>query len=529
MSNVAVSARSAMFEQTEVVLETGGRFSFSFDGQFAFDSHGQQPQLNLVIDVYDLDSPVHPDGHLGWWRYQLEELARRPGGQLSIAEDGIATIELDHARPLDCWRNDKPVHANRLLLLLVLRSSITNAIVAIERVPVLRSQDDLASFRATVLQGVDTPHYTPPQFILPSMTRACIVARNIFPRDAVGNLCVDLYRMLRQQGTDVLLFADDFDLAMNDVIRRQERLADHLTPDDTIVYFFSTYDDDLARISRLTCKRKIAYFHGVTAPKLLQVFDPELSVVCAKAIAQIPLLAGFDLLAANSAYNAAQLQAIAGTPRSAPAIRVISPVILREDRAVPVEAEPTSTCETSQPTTLLFVGRIKSHKRIEDLLHLLAEYRKLDPTARCTIVGHSDNTAYRDYLDWVQHEQLKLTDDAVAWAGSLADDELRRVYRDATVYISMSEDEGFNIPLFEAMQANLLVFAYALPAVRETLGSAGLLFEEKSMAFLAQRLHRLLQHPASCASIREGQRARAQELARSMTGAGFFEILAGVR
>ena len=52
---------------------------------------------------------------------------------------------------------------------------------------------------------------------------------------------------------------------------------------------------------------------------------------------------------------------------------------------------------------------------------------------------------------------------------------------------------------------------------------------EKSMAFLAQRLHQLLQHPESCAAIREGQRARAQELARGMTGAGFFEILTSTR
>ena len=64
MSNAAGPARNAMFEQTEVILETGGRFSFSPDGDFTFDSHEQLADLNLVIDVYDLDNPVHPDGHL---------------------------------------------------------------------------------------------------------------------------------------------------------------------------------------------------------------------------------------------------------------------------------------------------------------------------------------------------------------------------------------------------------------------------------------------------------------------------------
>jgi hypothetical protein len=45
------------------------------------------------------------------------------------------------------------------------------------------------------------------------------------------------------------------------------------------------------------------------------------------------------------------------------------------------------------PTTFLYVGRVKSHKRIEDILHLLAEYRLLDPSARCKIVGLADNPA----------------------------------------------------------------------------------------------------------------------------------------
>ena len=30
--------------------------------------------FSLIIDIYDLDNQVHPDGHLGWWKFPIVEL-----------------------------------------------------------------------------------------------------------------------------------------------------------------------------------------------------------------------------------------------------------------------------------------------------------------------------------------------------------------------------------------------------------------------------------------------------------------------
>ena len=46
-------------------------------------------------------------------------------------------------------------------------------------------------------------------------------------------------------------------------------------------------------------------------------------------------------------------------------------------------------------------------------------------------------------------------------------------YRTPRVYISMSEHEGFCVPLVEAMAADVPVLAYAAAAVPDTLGGAG--------------------------------------------------------
>jgi len=50
------------------------------------------------------------------------------------------------------------------------------------------------------------------------------VSQSIQLRDAVGNLCLDVYRMLRQSGVAVELYAGHFDLALNDIVHPLERL-----------------------------------------------------------------------------------------------------------------------------------------------------------------------------------------------------------------------------------------------------------------------------------------------------------------
>lgn len=519
MSETAVVAPIATFRETEVVLDRGGAFSINLlEAKLA-------PNVTLVLDIYDLDNPVHPEGHIGWWRYELRQLERQANGKLVLDEDGRVRPTIDGAMPVDEWRNQSHVVAERMELLAVLRSTITNAIESVDRIPAVSSDRDLIAFRSNFDRNYESPCYVPPHVLLPARTSIHIVSKNMFQRDAVGNLCLGLYRMFRQHRASVNLFADNFDLAMNDIVNRRETLATRLGPDDIIIYFFSTYDRHLPALLDMKCSRRIAYFHGVTPPKLLQVFDPELSAACTKAIDQIPLLERFDRLATNSCANAALLRDAFPIEQghATVEIKVLPPKLIGDDE-LHLMSSRVVKAKRSSPN-FLYVGRIKSHKRIEDMLCLLSSYRKLDPLARCVIVGLSDNPAYRDYLRWFQIEQLSLPEEAVIWLGSIPENELAKAYEEATVYVSMSEDEGFCLPLLEAMMRNVLVFAYDRPAVRETLGAAGAMFSEKSFEHLSRQLHFLLESPDVRQRILEAQNQRARELADQMNGRGFLEML----
>ena len=70
----------------------------------------------------------------------------------------------------------------------------------------------------------------------------------------------------------------------------------------------------------------------------------------------------------------------------------------------------------------------------------------------------------------------------------MPDEDLAAYFRMARVYISLSEHEGFCVPLLEAMAADVPVLAYAAAAIPDTLGGAGVQFSPKDLEYAAELL-----------------------------------------
>ena len=77
-------------------------------------------------------------------------------------------------------------------------------------------------------------------------------------------------------------------------------------------------------------------------------------------------------------------------------------------------------------------------------------------------------------------------------AGSVTEAELETYYQVADVFVCASEHEGFCAPLVEAMGHGLPIVAYAVAAVPETVGPAGLLLPDKSPGLFAAAVARVL-------------------------------------
>ena len=74
------------------------------------------------------------------------------------------------------------------------------------------------------------------------------------------------------------------------------------------------------------------------------------------------------------------------------------------------------------------------------------------------------------------------------FTGPVPDEELAAYYRHAHAYVSLSEHEGFCVPLVEAMAMDVPVLAYGAAAVPETLGGAGVSFAPKDLEHAAELL-----------------------------------------
>ena len=161
-------------------------------------------------------------------------------------------------------------------------------------------------------------------------------------------------------------------------------------------------------------------------------------------------------------------------------------------------------------TNILFVGRIAPNKKQDDLVAAFSEYLAFDPTARLILVGKAE--PHDPYAAHVYEVIRSLgLQETVIMPGSVNDAQLAACYRTADLFWSMSEHEGFCVPLIEAMWFDVPVFAYRSTAVPETLGSGGLLFNMKEDPVeLAAAAHLLVSDPQLRDAIRKQQRIRRE-------------------
>ena len=163
---------------------------------------------------------------------------------------------------------------------------------------------------------------------------------------------------------------------------------------------------------------------------------------------------------------------------------------------------------------LLFVGRLAPNKRPEDLIRLASYWRRfLSQDVRLVLVGKLPRRgAYFDALQALAYEE-GFTASEVMFLGHVAHDELVACYQAARVFVSMSEHEGFGVPLVESMLMRVPVLAYAAAAVPHTLGGAGVQFTEKRLPEVAELAHALATDETLRAAVLAGQDKRLEAFA----------------
>jgi glycosyltransferase involved in cell wall biosynthesis len=93
----------------------------------------------------------------------------------------------------------------------------------------------------------------------------------------------------------------------------------------------------------------------------------------------------------------------------------------------------------------------------------------------------------------------------------VTDAELYALYRTASVFLCMSEHEGFCIPLLEAIYFRVPVIAYAAAAIPETLAGTGILMHEKDHIAIAEMVDEVCRDKRLNDAITEKQLTRLDD------------------
>jgi glycosyltransferase involved in cell wall biosynthesis len=161
---------------------------------------------------------------------------------------------------------------------------------------------------------------------------------------------------------------------------------------------------------------------------------------------------------------------------------------------------------------ILYVGGISPHKNLQGLLRALARVRHKSPAPwHLVLVGdHSNDSFYGCYEELVTLcSQLEMRE-RVTFTGFVPDPDLVGLYNAATMLVLPSFNEGFGLPVVEAMACGLPVAASRRGSLPEVVGSAGVLFDPEDHEEMAAVLVRLLEDSALRQHLRTEGLRRAE-------------------
>jgi glycosyltransferase involved in cell wall biosynthesis len=324
--------------------------------------------------------------------------------------------------------------------------------------------------------------------------------------DAVSNQALAIHRILQQRGIESRIFANGLDEFGARHARLDAEYAPFRSqPGDLLIYHYSIYCDNYREYLQ-TRNRRVLIYHNITPPEWFEPYDSGIAGLCRQGREVLPLLAGGDLALGDSDFNRRELVEM-GFPEERTGVLPINPPL---GRLLEGEEDPEVRRRLADGlTNLLYVGRVVPNKRVEDLIVLFNRYhRQVNARSRLVLAGRVF-TPYALRL-WRMVEELGL-ERRVLFFGKIDDRGLRTCYRRSHLYLSMSEHEGFCVPLLEAFSCGLPVFAYAAGAVPETMGDAGVLFDDKDFPLLAEMLEAVRSDPLLSGRIVEAQKRRLQD------------------
>ena len=322
---------------------------------------------------------------------------------------------------------------------------------------------------------------------------------------AASNQILNLQRLLQRLGYRGKIFCEHLPLLFEGRTQQIAQYARYSSPANVLLLHFSMgYSAEVLSWLEQVTDRKVVIYHNITPHAYFAGINELYFEAAQSGRKQLDRLralaeAGWG----DSTFNCQELAERGWTHLG------VLPIIF-DPRHYAVRPDRKVLKRWQGGVNILFVGRVVPNKRFEDLI-LTFYYLKrfVRPDARLLLVGSVQKM--ESYLEFLQALVTRLGLSDVVFTGHVSTSQLVAYYRCASVYLSMSEHEGFGVPLLESMHFEVPIVAYKAAAVPETLGGSGVSVTVKDYAAVAELIGLLIEDESLRTQIVARQRERLRD------------------
>ncbi len=357
------------------------------------------------------------------------------------------------------------------------------------------------------------------------MTKQKQAIHQLLPSLAYGDAISNQARMIRNililEGYESKIFAQSIDPK---VAHECEYFsAKQIHPDDALIYHHSVNFDHIEFVIAHPGKKALIY-HNITPKDFFEPYNKKVAAVLQEGRKRLKDLADvFDHNYGVSQFNCDEL-VLNGFKNTQ-----VLPLLVSTKKWDFLPDSQVLREYSDHKKNILFTGRLSPNKKQTDLVKMIYYLKQINPNIRLILVGggKDETDSYFKELKALI-KKLHLQHDVII-TNQVSESELKSYFMLADLFVSMSEHEGFGVPLVEAMCFDIPVLAYKSTAIPETLGDAALMFtDKKDMPLIAGLVSVLLNNREIRSNIIEAQKNVRKKFEHDTIRNDYLDMIKGL-
>lgn len=326
--------------------------------------------------------------------------------------------------------------------------------------------------------------------------------------DSVSNGVLYIQKMLIELGykSNIYVARGDLNISFKQNIHH---ITEYKENKDNLLFYHHSIGHNSHDTIMQFLDKKIIIYHNITPPHFFK-HNPHIQELCILGRKQLKNSAKYFIASiGDSDYNCKELEYY-----NYPNPKTLT-LLLDLDKQVQYKANQKLIEKYHDLYNIIFVGRVVQNKVQHQLVDVAyAMKQKGIKNFKIHIIGGASEPKYMQFLQEYARNLDILVE--VTITGKVSNEDLVAYYNIADLYISISEHEGFGMPLIEAMKFDIPVLAYNAGGTTTTIPKDGLL-EKKSPSFIADQIINLQENPRFRVDLLKKQKQKLESFSNKNT------------